>query len=65
MQLLLGIIDTDMNKEDSKEDLEKIREEIPMEKIGQASNIAKCIKWLIEDNYTTGEIISINGGWYM
>ena len=65
MQLLLGIIDTDMNKEYSKEDLEKIREEIPMEKIGQASNITKCIKWLIEDNYTTGEIISINGGWYM
>ena len=25
--------------------------------------IAKCAKWLIEDNYTTGQIISINGGW--
>ncbi len=26
-------------------------------------DIEKCIEWLIEDNYTTGQIISINGGW--
>ncbi len=60
-----GIIDTDMNKEYSKEDIEKIKEEIPLEKIGQAQNIARCVNWLIEDDYTTGEVISINGGWYM
>ena len=60
-----GIIDTDMNKEYSKEDIEKIEEEIPLEKIGQAQNIARCVNWLIEDDYTTGEVISINGGWYM
>lgn len=60
-----GIIDTDMCKEYSEEEKEKIKEEIPLEKIGTAENIAKCIKWLIEDDYVTGEVISINGGWYM
>ena len=60
-----GIIDTDMNKEYSEEDIKRIKEEIPLERIGQAQNIAKCVKWLIEDDYTTGEVISINGGWYM
>ena len=60
-----GIINTEMNKEYSKEDIEEIKKEIPLEKVGEAIEIAKCIKWLIEDNYTTGQIISINGGWYM
>ena len=58
-----GIIDTDMCKEYSAEEKEKIKEEIPLERIGTAENIAKCVKWLIEDDYVTGEVISINGGW--
>lgn len=58
-----GIINTEMNSKFSKEELEQIQEEIPLERIGQVENIAKCVKWLIEDNYTTGQIISINGGW--
>ena len=58
-----GIIDTDMNKYLSEKELEQIKEEIPLGKIGDTSSIAKCAKWLIEDNYTTGQIIAINGGW--
>ena len=58
-----GIIQTSMNNKFSKEELEEIREEIPLERIGKTEDIAKCVKWLIEDNYTTGQIISINGGW--
>ena len=58
-----GIIDTEMNKEYSIEELEKIKKEIPLEKIGKTIDIAKCVEWLIEDEYTTGQIISPNGGW--
>lgn len=58
-----GIIQTSMNNKFSKEELEEIKEEIPLEKIGKTEDIAKCVKWLIEDSYTTGQIISINGGW--
>ena len=60
-----GIIDTEMNSEYSKEDVEELKNEIPLGKIGTTTSISKCVKWLIEDDYTTGEIISINGGWYM
>lgn len=58
-----GIIDTDMNKYLSDEELANIEEEIPLGKIGNPEAIAKCVKWLIEDEYTTGQIIGINGGW--
>lgn len=58
-----GIIDTRMNSDLTKEDIESIKEEIPLEKIGNVVDIAKCVKWLIEDEYTTGQIIGINGGW--
>ena len=60
-----GIIDTDMNKNLNFEELEQIKEQIPLNKIGKTIDIAKCVKWLIEDEYTTGQIISINGGWYI
>ena len=58
-----GIIDTDMNKNLSNEDIKNIEEEIPLEHIGKTLDISKCVEWLLEDNYTTGHVISINGGW--
>lgn len=58
-----GIIDTDMNNNLSQQEMNQIKEEIPLEKIGKAIDIAKCVDWLISDRYTTGQIISINGGW--
>lgn len=58
-----GFIMTDMNKDFSEKELEEIKEQIPLGKLGKPENIAKCAMWLIEDNYTTGQIISPNGGW--
>lgn len=58
-----GIIDTEMNKHLSLEELEYIKEEIPLQRIGKVNDIEKCAEWLIEDDYITGQIISINGGW--
>lgn len=58
-----GLIDTRMNSELSTEEMKKITEEIPLEKIGKTLDIARCIKWIIEDEYTTGQVIGINGGW--
>jgi len=60
-----GIINTQMNSKLNAEDIEKIKEEIPLNKIGETKEISKCVKWLIEDEYTTGQIIGINGGWYI
>ena len=58
-----GIINTRMIENLSKTELNEIKEEIPLEKIGKPEDIAKCVNWLVEDNYTTGQVISINGGW--
>lgn len=58
-----GIIDTAMNKNLKEEEIEEIKNEIPLEKIGRVEDVAKCVKWLIEDTYTTGQIIPVNGGW--
>lgn len=58
-----GMIDTSMNSKFSDEEIKDIKEEIPLEKIGKPEEITKCIKWLLEDTYTTGQVISINGGW--
>lgn len=58
-----GSIDTDMNANLTEKEVKELEQEIPLERIGKVEDIAKCVKWLIEDNYTTGQIISINGGW--
>ena len=58
-----GFINTDMNKQYSESEIDDIKEEIPLHKIGMTQDIAKCVNWLVEDEYTTGQIIPINGGW--
>ena len=58
-----GMIYTKMNSKFTEEELEVIKEEIPLGKIGDTTDVAKCVEWLIEDKYTTGQVISINGGW--
>ena len=58
-----GIILTDMCSDYTEEEIKEIKEQIPLGKFGKTIDIAKCVKWLIEDSYTTGQVISPNGGW--
>lgn len=58
-----GFIDTDMNKNISENIKKEIINEIPLQRIGKPIDIAKCVNWLINDEFITGQIISINGGW--
>lgn len=58
-----GIIYTDMNKDIDLKEVENIKNEIPLERIGNTSDISRCVEWLVNDQYTTGQVISINGGW--
>ncbi len=60
-----GIIHTRMNERLTPEEIEMVKANIPLGRIGKPESIANCIKWLIEDDYTTGQVISINGGWYI
>lgn len=58
-----GCINTDMNSHLSKEEFEQIIEETPLGRLGEGIDIARCVRWLAEDEFTTGQVISIDGGW--
>ena len=58
-----GIIDTDMNKFLKKKKKKSIISEIPLEKIGNVSDISECVLFLANSSYITGQIIQVNGGW--
>ena len=58
-----GTIDTDMTSDLTLEERKAIEEETPLGKIGKPEDIAKTVKWLVEDEFTTGQVISPNGGW--
>ena len=58
-----GVIDTDMNSKIDDEIKKQIKNETPLGKIGKPIDIYKCAKWLIEDEFTTGQVISVNGGY--
>ena len=58
-----GVIDTEMNSNLDNAIKEQIKNDTPLNKIGKPMDIYRCAKWLIEDEFTTGQIISPNGGY--
>jgi 3-oxoacyl-[acyl-carrier protein] reductase len=57
-----GWIDTDMNSVFTEEEAKNFADQTPLGRIGKPEDITKCAKWLIEDEFTTGQVISVNGG---
>lgn len=62
-----GVIDTDMNACYSRGDLKALEEEIPMGRLGTAEEVAKAIRFLASDEaaYITGQVLAVNGGFYI
>lgn len=58
-----GFINTDMNKGFTAEEILELKKEIPLNRLGEGVDIARCVNWLVNDEYTTGQIISVDGGW--
>ena len=58
-----GVIDTEMNSKLDEQIKQEIKNETPIKKIGKTTDIYRCVKWLIEDEFTTGQVISVNGGY--
>jgi 3-oxoacyl-[acyl-carrier protein] reductase len=57
-----GVIDTPMNAHFSKEELDAMKEEIPMGRLGQGEDVAKAVLYLEENDYVTGIDLPVNGG---
>lgn len=59
-----GVIDTPMNRRLTAEDLEVLRLEAPLERIGSPGDAAESILFLASDaaRFITGQVLSPNGG---
>jgi 3-oxoacyl-[acyl-carrier protein] reductase len=62
-----GAIETDMMASYSKEEVKELAEEIPLGRIGYPKEVADAVSYLISSraSYITGQILSVNGGWYI
>ena len=62
-----GAVRTPMMADFTKEDIQLIEEDIPMGRLGSPEEIAKGVLFLLseESSYITGQILAINGGWYI
>ncbi|MDN5913739.1 MAG: 3-oxoacyl-ACP reductase FabG [Pseudonocardia sp.] len=59
-----GYIETEMVASVPEKVLNKLLANVPMGRLGQASEIARTVSFLVDDNagYITGSVISVNGG---
>lgn len=59
-----GVIDTDMNKEFSEEDIESLKDETPLGRIGDPIDVAEAALFLASEkaSFITGEIMNLSGG---
>ncbi len=62
-----GFIETDMTSELSEEIQEKLKQEIPLARLGSAEDVAGAVAYLVSDDakYVTGQTLHVNGGMYM
>lgn len=62
-----GFIESDMTDVLNDDLKTKMLEQIPLQKFGQAEDIAEAVAFLASDNarYITGQTIHVNGGMYM
>lgn len=57
-----GVIDTPMNAHFSEKELQALKEEIPMGRIGCGEDVARAVVYLEENDYVTGIDLPVNGG---
>lgn len=59
-----GVINTDMNKKLSSDDMKALADETPLMRIGEPEEIAAAALFLAGDGaaFITGEVINVNGG---
>lgn len=58
-----GFIDTEMNASLTDRDVDEIRDDIPVRRLGTPADVAKAVLFLTEADYVTGQIITVDGGW--
>ena len=60
-----GVIDTDIHADGGVPDrAERLKDSVPMKKVGTAEDVARAILWLLSEDasYATGSIVDVAGG---
>lgn len=59
-----GVIETDMNRALSEEDLRALKEETPLSRLGKPQEVARAALFLCSEDagFITGEILNLSGG---
>lgn len=62
-----GVIDTDMNSALTKEDIDALKEQTPLGRLGTAQEVAAAVRFLAGSgsDFITGQVISPNGGFVL
>jgi 3-oxoacyl-[acyl-carrier protein] reductase len=62
-----GFIETDMTRAMDERQRAAMAQQIPLERLGEADDIAAAVRFLVSDQaaYITGETLNVNGGMYM
>lgn len=62
-----GFIKTEMTDKIPEDLKAEMMKNIPLQRLGEPSDIADCVEFLISDkaSYITGQVLSVNGGYYM
>ncbi len=62
-----GFVDTDMVRAIPADVLEKVIQKIPMQRLAKPEEIARAVTFLASpaSGYITGQILAVNGGYYM
>jgi 3-oxoacyl-[acyl-carrier protein] reductase len=59
-----GVVKTDMISEFSAIDLEALKDDTPLNKIGEPIDVANAVSFLISSgaDFITGQVLGVNGG---
>lgn len=62
-----GFIETDMTKDLPEGAMEKLKEQIPLARLGKTEDVAAAVAYLASDaaGYITGQVLSVDGGMCM
>jgi 3-oxoacyl-[acyl-carrier protein] reductase len=62
-----GFIETDMTRQLSADQRQALEQQIPLQRLGSAQDVAKAVAFLASPDaaYITGETLHVNGGMYM